>query len=173
MTPSREPRGAVTVRRGRLADYDAVSRLWAEVDAQHARIAPSFFRAGPPRPRRRLAEILAGRHEALLVAEVKAGRAERVVGVVHVRVFDTPDDPLKVARRRGHVEDLVVARRRRRAGVGRALMEAAAGWCRQQGAAQVLLTVWAGNEEAEAFYAALGYRPVSRVLGAELSEDVE
>jgi GNAT superfamily N-acetyltransferase len=47
-------------------------------------------------------------------------------------------------------------------------MQAATEWARDKGASQLLLTVWAGNDEAERFYAALGYRTISQVLGSDL-----
>ena len=47
-------------------------------------------------------------------------------------------------------------------------MAAATEWARTQGATQLLLTVWAGNDDAERFYAALGYRTISQVLGTDL-----
>jgi ribosomal protein S18 acetylase RimI-like enzyme len=73
-----------------------------------------------------------------------------------------------VSQRRGHIETLIVARAQRRRGIGRALMVAATGWARSRGAHQLLLTVWAGNDDAERFYAALGYRTISQVLGTDL-----
>lgn len=81
-----------------------------------------------------------------------------------VRIYDTPADPLMVRRRRAHVEALVVDRHHRRAGIGTALMSAASTWARDRGAAEVVLTVWAGNAAAEAFYKRLGYGVVSRAL---------
>lgn len=81
-----------------------------------------------------------------------------------VRIYDTPADPLMVRRRRAHVEALVVDRHHRRAGIGTALMSAASTWARDRGAAEVVLTVWAGNAAAEAFYERLGYGVVSRAL---------
>jgi ribosomal protein S18 acetylase RimI-like enzyme len=66
--------------------------------------------------------------------------------------------------RRAHVELLVVARAARRQGLGRRLMDELAAWARRQGAAELVLTVWAGNREAEAFYERLGYRVLSRAL---------
>jgi ribosomal protein S18 acetylase RimI-like enzyme len=66
------------------------------------------------------------------------------------------------------VETLVVSRACRRHGIGRALMAEAAGWARRKGAAELVLTVWAGNSEAEAFYQRLGYRTLSQVLHAPL-----
>jgi GNAT superfamily N-acetyltransferase len=66
-------------------------------------------------------------------------------------------------RRRCHVDTLVVASAARRRGVGRALLEALGGWARSRGAAELLLTIWAGNLEAEAFYERLGYRTLSSV----------
>ncbi len=109
----------------------------------------------------------------MLVADAGAGglspdAAEadtgHLVGAVLVRIYDTPADPAMVPRRRAHVEALVVARRRRRAGVGTALMNAATVWARERGAEEIVLTVWAGNTAAEAFYAGLGYDVVSRAL---------
>jgi len=85
-------------------------------------------------------------------------------GAVLVRIYDTPADPAMVPRRRAHVEALVVDRHHRRAGIGTALMDAAAAWALERGATEVVLTVWAGNTAAEAFYERLGYGVVSRAL---------
>lgn len=85
-------------------------------------------------------------------------------GAILVRIYDTPADPAMVPRRRAHVEAIVVDRNHRRAGIGTALMRAAAVWARERGAAEVVLTVWAGNTAAEAFYERLGYGVVSRAL---------
>ena len=47
-------------------------------------------------------------------------------------------------------------------------MQAASAWARDRGARQLVLTVWEGNTDAERFYAALGYRRISQVLGTDL-----
>ncbi len=151
-------------------DLDALTRLWHEADALHATLSPGFFRrADPARGRQRAAETLRdaeeSRHETILAACDERG----IVHVaLHVQVYDTPVALTMVPQRRGHIETLIVARTRRRRGCGRALMAAASEWARQQGASQVLLTVWDGNEEAQRFYAALGYRTISQVLGTDL-----
>jgi ribosomal protein S18 acetylase RimI-like enzyme len=149
--------------------------LWRQIDELHAALVPDYFRPGAPAgpgggggsgPAARLA---ADPHAAMLVAEA-SGRpdapaaAAAVIGAVLVRAYDTPSDPTMVPRRRAHVEALVVDQAHRRAGVGTALMEAATAWARDHGAAEVVLTVWTGNQAAEAFYARLGYRVLSRAL---------
>ena len=47
-------------------------------------------------------------------------------------------------------------------------MSAAAAWARERGATELVLTVWAGNTAAEAFYERLGYGVVSRALAKPL-----
>ena len=67
---------------------------------------------------------------------------------------------------RGWVYYLAVAPDARRAGLGRALMDAAEAWLRERGAPKLQLMVRTGNEQALAFYRALGFvdQPVA-VLG--------
>jgi ribosomal protein S18 acetylase RimI-like enzyme len=157
---------STSIRKARESDYEALCRLWAQGDALHARIRPEFFGTAPgmPRPFGYLGSALSSDEQIMLVADVR----QELVGFVHVKVFDTPESATKVPRRRGHVEDMVVEQEYRRQGIGRALMEEAARWCRDQGATQIVLTVWEGNQHAEAFYRRLGYRPVSRVMGLVL-----
>lgn len=59
-----------------------------------------------------------------------------------------------------HVADLgvMVARDRRRRGVGRALMEAAESWARESGVRKLELHVFPHNTAAIALYEGLGYR---------------
>lgn len=169
------------VRPAREEDVPALQRLFRELDLLHARLQPGFFQAprGLPRAPQALARLLRGRDEALFVAEldepaVAAGAdgaapgLAGLAGLIYVRVYQTPKEAALTPRRRAHIEDLVVDERLRRRGCGRALLLRAMDWARAQDAAQVVLTVWSGNSEAEAFYRRLGYQPVSTVLGVDL-----
>ena len=49
-------------------------------------------------------------------------------------------------------------------------MDAAAAWGRARGAVELVLTVWSGNQAAEAFYRSLGYMEISRALRRNLTE---
>jgi ribosomal protein S18 acetylase RimI-like enzyme len=153
----------IGVRRARHDDWPGVEALLREVDELHASLAPAYFRAGAR------AEIewrrLLG--EATAAAWVATGSAA-TLGFLAVRIYETPPDPTMVPRRRGHLETLVVATRARRRGIGRRLVVAAADWARAQGAVEMVLTTWAGNAAADAFYERLGYRVLSRVLHAPL-----
>lgn len=155
----------VTIRAARHEDYEALRPLWRQLDTRHARLQAGFFRLPPePRPASAIKDARTSWSESILVAE----EGGRVVGVVQVKLLDTPGDPFKTPRRRALVEDLVVDEGERRRGVGGALMEAATDWARRRGAEQVVLTLWSGNAEAEAFYTRLGYRTVSKFLARDL-----
>jgi ribosomal protein S18 acetylase RimI-like enzyme len=161
-----------TIRRAREDDWDGARALWREVDDLHASLAPAYFREAA-RALAEWRELLGSADPAVFIAEAEAEAPGRsgpggLVGIVSVRIYETPPDPAMVPRRRGHVEMLVVSVAHRRRGVGARLMEEVAIWARRQGAAELVLTVWAGNRSAEAFYERLGYRVLSRVLHAKL-----
>ena len=145
-------------------DRDAVQALWREIDELHTEIVPSFFGWAEDRSELALRRALADPTEALLVAE--EGGAVR--GLAHVMLFDTPEGEGRRPARRAHLDSLAVAPGCRRRGCGRALVEASGSWAKSKGAEQLVLTVWSGNHAAERFYAALGFSPVSQVLGKKL-----
>jgi GNAT superfamily N-acetyltransferase len=155
------------VRRAREDDWEGVRALWREVDDLHAALAPAYFRR-TARAEREWRELLGAPETAVFIAELAETEGAGVAGVVSVRVYETPPDPAMVPLRRGHVELLVVSADHQRRGLGRLLMEEATAWARRQGAAELVLTVWAGNRAAEAFYERLGYAPLSRVLHSRL-----
>ncbi|NIJ19455.1 ribosomal protein S18 acetylase RimI-like enzyme [Sphingomonas naasensis] len=73
---------------------------------------------------------------------------------------------------RGWVYYLAVAPDGRRAGLGRALMEAAETWLRARGAPKIQLMVREDNHQALGFYQALGLEPQKVVtLGRFLKDD--
>jgi len=87
-----------------------------------------------------------------------------VAGVVSVQVSDTPNTPGLVKQRRAYIDEIIVDIAHRQCGIGRQLMRAASEWAKCNGAADLLLTLWEGNDSAMAFYERLGYRQLSRVL---------
>jgi ribosomal protein S18 acetylase RimI-like enzyme len=159
------------VRRGRSADWAAARGLLQQVEELHAKIAPDYFRSAT-RGETEWLRLINEAHAAVFIAESdgpgRGASAGEIAGVLVARIYDTPVDPAMVPRRRSHVETLVVGARHRRRGIGRLLMEESTAWARAQGATEVVLTTWAGNQEAEAFYERLGYRVLSRVLHARL-----
>jgi ribosomal protein S18 acetylase RimI-like enzyme len=138
------------------------------MDTLHARLLPGYFRRPPEelpaRSRAEVERLLRSPDDRLRVAEL----AGEVVGLCHAQVYDTPPQPALTPRRRTHLDSLVVAAHARRRGVGRRLVDDAAAWGRARGASELVLTVWAGNEAAERFYAALGFRSVNTVLAREV-----
>ncbi len=159
------PATGLAIRPARAADRARLVALWGEIAALHASLQPRFFREGPVGEEvdRALAGMRAGTQAVLVAADPDA-----VSGFVHAALYDTPKAPGLAVRRRVHVEAIAVAEGARRRGVGRRLMDAAAGWGKARGAEQLLLTVWAGNAAAEAFYRALALTPINQVLGREL-----
>ena len=153
----------VIIRVAEPEDGSVLRRLRREAESYHARLRPDYFRV--PVGERPMRIGLPG---VVLVAE-EIGEAEReVVGYVAVKMVDTPPDPGLVPRPRAHVETLVVEEGRRRRGIGRMLMQAAREWAERRGATELILTVWNANRAAEAFYRALGYEPIARVLGQRI-----
>ena len=158
---SRARRGRdVLVRAALRGDLRAVAVLWAEAERLHSIWHPEYFRGEGRLDERllRLIEYSDGRGE-LMVVEQKS----TVVGFVHVEML-VPKRGGVASGRRAHIDTLVVAPYARRVGCGKRLVTEAACWARAHGAAELLLTVWAGNEDAEKFYAKLGLQPVSRVM---------
>lgn len=154
------------IREATPADYEALCALFQEADAQHREHLPHLFRPppGPARDREHVLGLISAESAALLVAE----DGGELVGLVNVWVRETPDIPILVPHRFAVVDDLVVRSSHRRRGIGRALLERAHGWARAQGAVRIQLTVYEFNEEAMAFYRALGYQPLLRRLEAPL-----
>jgi ribosomal protein S18 acetylase RimI-like enzyme len=154
----------VAVRRARQEDWPGIELLLREVDQLHAELAPAYFRAGAR------AEIewrrLLG--EATAAGWVAADGSGSTLGFLALRIYETPPDPTMVPRRRAHLETLVVATSARRRGLGRLLVTEASDWARARGAVEMVLTTWAGNAAADAFYERLGYQVLSRVLHARL-----
>jgi ribosomal-protein-alanine N-acetyltransferase len=72
----------------------------------------------------------------------------------------------------GELESVAVEAGARRGGVGKALCEAVAAWCRELGAAGLELEVRVGNQAAIELYAGIGFVAVGRRRGY-YSEPVE
>lgn len=123
-------------------------------------VLSDYFEPAPQWPQlleSMLLERMASRDHYVAVAREE----RRVVGLVTALIRHTSafrESP------RGMLENLVVARERRRLGIGRRLVEAAVAWCRAQGLAWVELSVAVDNEAGRAFWRALGFEPVMERL---------
>jgi diamine N-acetyltransferase len=156
-----------TIREATEADYPGLCAVFAEVHALHCAALPQIFRApdGPTLPAEFVAEIITDPGAALLVAE----HDTQIVGLLIVKLHEAPDRPVLAPRRYAMIHDLAVRSERRRAGVGRALMECAQQWARAQGVSEVELTVWEFNIAAIRFYESLGYATLSRKMSIALA----
>lgn len=155
------------IREAVPSDYMELCALFDEVDALHRERLPGIFQqpAGPAREDAYVLRLIADPSTALFVAQA----GDRLAGLVSVMVREPPEFPLFVRRRYAVVDNLVVGAAFRRAGIGRALMARAHEWATAQGAGSVELGVWEFNQEAIAFYRALGYATVMRRMSKPLS----
>jgi ribosomal protein S18 acetylase RimI-like enzyme len=144
------------IRPAMAADLDDMGRLGATLVSTHHRFDPRRFMA--PRPQadvgyaRFLGSQLTEPDTLLLVADC----AGRVAGYVYATLEPTSWVELRDAC--GYVHDVVVDAPMRRAGVARALMEAACAWMTARGAPRVVLLSAEQNVEAQRLFEQLGFR---------------
>jgi len=162
----------ISVRLAELRDREALCHLYHEFHQFHVRGVPDRLLSlgEPPESyegselNQTLAEIIQEDDAAIFVAEV----AQQLVGLVEVYLRQDGPNPLRVSRRYGYLQSLMVDERFRRRGVGARLMETAQQWARERGVVEMRLEIWEFEAGPLRFYEACGYRTLRRMLVCEL-----
>lgn len=131
----------VTVRRGLPSDATDVARLTSQLgyDVEASALTT------------RLPRMLSRPEQRFLIADADG----RVVGWLHAVVSECVEADAFVA-----ISGLVVDRNHRRQGIGRALLEEAERWTREQGCSVIRLRSSSVRTDAHRFYEQLGYTKI-------------
>ncbi len=158
MTRTGSARG-VTVRQATEDDLPAVVELRVSLLREH-RSDPIYGRVRRDfiaRARRLFLSQLRSPNEVTLLAE----RQATAIGIL--RCVHSAGHPLLNPETYGYISSVYVRREARRAGVLRALVRAASGWCRERGLDELRLHSAAHNPVSNAAWEALGFRIVEHL----------
>lgn len=151
-----DARPRVEVREATAHDLDLVLELRLALLAEHS-ASPIYGRLRADvreRARRLYRAQLAAEGEVIFLA----ASGGRTVGIL--RCMDAMGSALLEPQRYGYISSVYVRPHARRAGVLRALMDAAERWCMERGLTELRLHNAADNEEAGATWERLGFEVV-------------
>lgn len=135
---------AIAIRPARIGDADGIAALMSELG----------YETTPLQMRERLERILPDVGYATMVAT----SADRIGGMVGARMgFHYARDGAYA-----HIVALIVTRRMRQGGVGRALVNAVEEWAGSKGAERILVTTALHRDDAHRFYERLSYEHTGR-----------
>jgi ribosomal protein S18 acetylase RimI-like enzyme len=159
----------ISIRKATADDYNALCKLFDEIDALHRNNLPHIFQkpSGSVREQEYYSGLIADENVALLVAEA----GERLVGFIHAVCRDTPAIPILVPRRYAIVDSIVVKAGFQNRGIGRILMDKMQEWAIEKNAISIELNVYEFNRTAISFYESLGYQTFSRKMSKELKNE--
>lgn len=146
-----------TIRTATMDDFAELCQLLHELDDHHVRILPDVFQPfdDPKRQGNRLARFLEEDDAELFVAESSTG----IVGLVTVRISETPDAPMFRPDRRACIDDLVVRNESRGQGIGKQLLARVSEWTRSRKLQWIDINVWHANTAGASFFKANGFEP--------------
>ena len=164
-----EKRCEIAVREGNGEDFELLKAAISEEQKIHAENRPDIFACSVREPfgLADFQKIIDDENGFFLVAEAGGQPA----GICNVKVKTAPTHVTVVPRRFLYIDDICIFDGFRRQGVGRALYDVAAEKGRALGITKIELRVWAFNEEALAFYSALGMRPQNIIMEGEIPRD--
>lgn len=154
----------VEIREFTSDDAESAARLYLQSAEHHKELDPDFYRVPDLKAVVAHYKELAKRIETEPLMSYVAESDETVVGLVEARISDLPSPNSMLRPRRIASVDIVVDADQRRQGIGRALMQRAETWARDQGATSLMLDMLRTNKPAVAFYAALGYEDHGALL---------
>lgn len=144
------------VRLARKKDVDEIVELWKYMMDFHGEIHP-YFKTGPKGDknfRGFLKRQIGSSGSLVLVAEDQG----RIIGFCLGLIMEYP--PVFIHRKKGHINDMVVAEDYQKKEVGKELLLSALNWFKQVGIAHVELDVAKGNQIADAFYRKNGFEVI-------------
>jgi ribosomal protein S18 acetylase RimI-like enzyme len=146
----------VRVRAARHADVPALGAIWQELMGLHERTDERFALADDALMRwRGLAHDMLSRDDGfLLMAEITGRPAGFCLGWL------AKNPPIYKVAEVGFISEIAVTQASRRRGVGRALIDGARGWFREHDVHEFQLSTAVWNEEAQAFWRAVGGEPL-------------
>ena len=146
--------GVVRIEKATTADVGVLAELNRHVQGIHVDGAPDLFKQPSP-------EEVAAQFEEWLREDSAwtfiAYRGETAVGYVLAFIRERPDNPFTRAWRALLIDQISVEPEWKGKGVGRALVEAAIDVGREADVDEVQATSWIFNEQAHAFFRALGF----------------
>lgn len=144
----------VRIEAATVADADVLADLNRHVQGLHVDGAPHLFKR--PVHDEVVAQFKAWLGEENASAFI-AYQGKRPVGYVLAFVRERPDNPITRAWRALVIDQISVEPAWKGKGVGRALVEAALEVAREAAVDEVQATTWAFNDQAQAFFRALGF----------------
>jgi ribosomal protein S18 acetylase RimI-like enzyme len=151
----------VHIRAATTGDLEIIVALNAFVQRHHAQALPGIFKlpidSGPTVDAFRA--ILEDPASVVLMAQDARARGEPV-GCLYAEIQDRPASWVRLESQVFCIQHLVVAPKRRRQGVGTALLSEALSVARRRGIKRVELDVWSFNSEARRFWSKHGFEVI-------------
>lgn len=149
------------VRFAKEEDLERVNELRKEVNDLHVQGRPDIFKPGFNEVLRDyIYEIWNAENKDIIVAE----RDGVICGFACVQYIDKPENPFMNARRFYDVDEFGVDTAYRRQGVATELIEFIKEDVRAHGMTKLELNMWEFNEDALAFYEAVGFKTYRRYM---------
>ncbi len=153
------------VRYAKREDLPRVNELRKQVNDVHVEGRPDIFKPGFAQAMQDfLYTIFESENMDVIVAE----REEIICGFACVQYVDKPESPYMYGRRFYDVDEFCVDERFRRQGVATELIDFIKQEARAKGFDRVELNMWEFNEDARAFYEAVGFTTYRRYMQMEI-----
>ena len=156
---------SIVVRSARREELERVNELRRQVNELHVEGRPRHFKPGfGPELQAHVYDQLESDRFDVLVAEVDGG----IAGFATVQFVHRPEGPYTLPLDFYHVEEFGVDAAYRRRGVATALVDYMKRDARERGFNRLDLDVWGFNEDALAFYEAVGFTTYRRYMELNL-----
>ena len=144
------------IRFAKPADVPAILKLLRQVGKVHSDGRPDIFRLGAQKYS--ASQIIAMLDDPMQPIFI-AAEGEIVLGYGFCKLLTYEKDPVMRDRTELYLDDLCVAEKAQKQGVGKQIYEAVRKYAKQRNCHSITLNVWNFNENAYKFYVNLGLTP--------------